>query len=424
MSRSHSRASIPPVERKEAELECPVADIDGNVRDQSGTSSEQSSKKTSIPESPGSHGSISEAAHSGAEMNRATGDIMAAPLGKDFLHLHGEMNRVKGLKTDLVCLASTLNEVVSADDTITPSNPTAPLKTESFKASAPPVEAPPKKSKYNGKAGKGVLQPAEADKPKWLRATHPDLQLENMMFKGQLAEPPSSFREGISSETGELRRELIKMFFPMAFGGPKFSGKKSGKKGGKIKIRYFLMQFSHAQDYIQLTETEFVSLLCQSMTGRALVVMLNYQDLHKRGLMTVGDIYFALANKFYHGLSPALAEKKLEKYNEHNHMFNSLAQAHFELYNLAHIASLASRTRSSQTALCDIYFLKAFIKIIPSGFRAIARNAIEMQGNIRGRDLKHHEVLASLNNMRSSINDELRRIKEIKENANGVVYVR
>ena len=243
-----------------------------------------------------------------------------------------------------------------------------------------------------------------------MRKTLLNLELQDRTLQRRLIEPPpsSSFKKGNCSinDHEKVRMEKVKLYFPSAFGGRKFSG----KKNSEIGIMDLLNDANNAQAVLKLTEMEFLQFLTKSMSGEAHTTMINYLDLYRRKQMKLEDIYLSLTDLYFQEMRPAAALSKLQTLSDTNHHYNSLSEAHNNILYLANLASLASRSTARQDALRADYYQQALLKIMPKDYRVLAISAFEQCGNLKRADLSPHEMLSCLNKMRQPIDDALRRI--------------
>ena len=199
--------------------------------------------------------------------------------------------------------------------------------------------------------------------------------------------------------------EKVKLYFPAAFGGRKFTGKKNSQVG----IIELLNDANNAETVMHLTEMEFIQFLAKSMAGEAHTTMINYLYLYRRKQISITDIYLSLADLYFTEMRPATALKKLQGLNDYNHTYSSLSEAHNGILYLANLASLASRSADRQQALCADYYQQALLCIMPKEYRALSSAAFEQCGNLKRADLLPHEMLSCLNKLRHEIDDALRK---------------
>ena len=138
-----------------------------------------------------------------------------------------------------------------------------------------------------------------------------NLELQDRSLQRRLIDPPTKFADGPSSigDNDRVRMEKVKLYFPAAFGGRKFTGKKNSEVG----IIELLNDASNAQTVMHLTEMEFILFLAKSMAGEAHTTMINYLDLYRRKQMSISltDLYFT-------EMRPLTALKKLQGLNDYN----------------------------------------------------------------------------------------------------------
>ena len=234
-----------------------------------------------------------------------------------------------------------------------------------------------------------------------------NLELQDRSLQRRLIDPPPKFADGPSSigDSDRVRMEKVKLYFPAAFGGRKFTGKKNREVG----IIELLNDANNAQTVLHITEMEFIQFLAKSMAGEAHTTMINYLDLCRRKQMSITDIYLSLTDLYYTEMRPAVALEKLQSLNDYNHSYSSLSEAHNGILYLANLASLASRSADRQEALCADYYQQALLRIMPKEYRALSSAAFEQCGNLKRADLSPHEMLSCLNKLRHPIDDALRR---------------
>ena len=234
-----------------------------------------------------------------------------------------------------------------------------------------------------------------------------NLELQDRTLQRRLIEPPKEFAIGHSSigDHDRVRMEKVKLYFPSAFGGRKFSGKKNSEPG----IIELLNDYNNAQEVMKLTKMEFLQFLTRAMIGDAHSTMIGYLDLFRRGQMSIEDIYLSLTDLYFTEMRPAAALDRLHSFSENSHPYSSLSEAHNGILYLANLASLASRTEQRQEALCSDYYQQALIKIIPKEYKSHAVAAFEQCGNLKQADLAPHEMLSCLNRLRQPIDELLRK---------------
>ena len=234
-----------------------------------------------------------------------------------------------------------------------------------------------------------------------------NLEIQDRSLQRRLIDPPPKFADGPSSigDNDRVRMEKVKLYFPAAFGGRKFTGKKNSEVG----IIELLNDANNAQTVMHLTEMQFIQFLAKSMAGEAHTTMINYLDLYRRKQMSITDIYLSLTDLYFTELRPATALEKLQSLNDYNHNYSSLSEAHNGILYLANLASLASRSADRQQALCADHYQQALLRIMPKEYRALSSAAFEQRGNLKRADLSPHEMLSCLNKLRHPIDDALRR---------------
>ena len=67
-----------------------------------------------------------------------------------------------------------------------------------------------------------------------------NLELQDKSLQRQLIDPPTKFANGPSSigDNDRVRIEKVKLYFPAAFGGRKFTGKKNSNVGIIVKFSF------------------------------------------------------------------------------------------------------------------------------------------------------------------------------------------
>ena len=205
------------------------------------------------------------------------------------------------------------------------------------------------------------------------------------------------------------RQERTRMYFGAAFSGKKFSGNPSTDD---MNIIHFLTDFNNAQRVVQLTEHEFVTFLTKATSGDALKTMLNFMELHRQGNMTIDEIYASLTDIYFSDVRPSTASAMLRDMSESNHKYSSLSEAHKCIQELAHLASLASRSKDRQAALAADHYQQTLIRILPRDYRPMAISSIESMANYKRADLNPHQILACLAKIRQPIDDHFRRLQQ------------
>ena len=243
-----------------------------------------------------------------------------------------------------------------------------------------------------------------------IRDTLLDIELNDRTVQRRMINPPCHFHQGHSSisDHDQVRLDKVKIYFSAAFGNKKFSGKRT-RGNDDISILQLLQDFNHAQSTIAVTEREFVTFLTKAMTGEAHKTMLNYQDLHRNGAMSIEDIYLSLTDIYFSDLRPNTAMQRLRDFNENNHPYLSLSEAHNDLLQLCNLASLAARARERQIVLASDWYQHTLLKIIPKEYKPMATSLVESCGNYKGKDLDPHEILNCLNKIRHPIDDIFRK---------------
>ena len=343
------------------------------------------------------------------EVDSAARQIKEKPYGKAILILAKELNKTPGSNINLLELAAALEGIQEGEiqnpPQVTSHGAAHRDHRHSHNHHHHADHAPMSRSQFVYNA---PLMSNSQDRTE-IRRTLLDIELNDRTIQRRLVEPPEHFRTGISSisDSDKVRLEKVKMYFHFSFTGKKFSGRKKGNE--ELDILQLLLEFNNAQEAVNLTEFEFVSFLTKAMTGDAHSTMLNYLELHKRGKMTVGDIYLSLTDIYFQDLRPASAAQKLQDMNENNHEYSSLSEAHNEIQHLANLASLAARSKGRQEVLAADHYQHTLLRIIPRDYKAVAAQMIETCGNYKATDLEPHEILSCLNKMRHPIDDAMRK---------------
>ena len=238
-----------------------------------------------------------------------------------------------------------------------------------------------------------------------------DIETTEKTLQRKLIDPPTSFAQGTYSMTDKDRgrQERTRMYFGSAFGGKKFAGNPSTDE---MNIIHFLTDFNNAQRVVHLTEHEFVTFLTKATTGDALKTMLNFLELHRQGNMSIDEIYASLTDIYFSDVRPSTASAMLRDMHDSNHKYSSLSEAHKCIQELAHLASLASRSKDRQTALAADHYQQTLIRIIPRDYRPMAISSIESMANYKRADLNPHQILACLAKIRQPIDDQFRRMQQ------------
>ena len=178
-----------------------------------------------------------------------------------------------------------------------------------------------------------------------------NLELQDKTLQRRVIEPPKEFAIGHSSigDHDRVRMEMVKLYFPSAFGCRIFSGKKNSEPG----IIELLNDYNNAQEVMKLTKMEFLQFLTRAMIGEAHSTMIGYLDLFQRGQMSIEDIYLSFTDLYFTEMRPAAALDRLHALSENSHPYSSLSEAHNGILYLANLASLASRTEQRQEVLPD-----------------------------------------------------------------------
>ena len=296
----------------------------------------------------------------------------------------------EGKKPNIVVLAQKLYQ------SLTPTEPSAP--------------PPPQQFLYL-KQQENHYEPSYPYDAEAMRLALLNLELQDRSLQRSLIDPPPKFADGLSSIGDNdrvrisARMEKVKLYFPAAFGGRKFTGKKNSEVG----IIELLNDANNAQTVMHLTEMEFIQFLAKSMAGEAHTTMINYLDLYRRKQMSITDIYLSLTDLYFTEMRPAAALEKLQSLNDFNHSYSSLSEAHNGILYLANLASLASRSADRQEALCADYYQLALLRIMPKEYHALSSAAFEQCRNLKRADLSPHEMLSCFNKLRHPIEGAPRR---------------
>ena len=151
-------------------------------------------------------------------------------------------------------------------------------------APAEPSAPPPPQRFLHLKQQENHHEPTHPYDAEAMRLALLNLELQDRSLQRRLIDPPSKFADGPSSigDNDRERMEKVKLYFPTAFVGQKFTIKKNSKVG----IIELLNDANNAQTVMHLTEIEVIQFLAKSMAGEAHTTIINYLDLYRRKQMS------------------------------------------------------------------------------------------------------------------------------------------
>ena len=236
-------------------------------------------------------------------------------------------------------------------------------------------------------------------------------------------EPPDYFLPGESSiPDGENSMRMFKVakIFQCAFGTKKFVGKR-GKYGEEGSITSLLEAFNRAQFQCPVTETEFVTFLCQAMYGEPQSIMTDYARKHKRGTMSIQNIYAALTELYFMDLRPNSAIQRLRELTDTNHPYYSLAEAQTDVGRLCTLASYSARSPHRQEALMAEHFAQTIMRLVPKEYKPIATTMVQTMATSMNRDLNPEDIVSCLESIRPQVDEIFRKIQNKNSSSNARV---
>ena len=253
--------------------------------------------------------SIEKNSQTQSEVDEAAKSINSQPGGPLLLSLIQEINKQPGTNIDLLTIAKQVEkEKAKASSAEGEEEVTSEKQSQPNDAACTDIEN--SDPILNNRAQFIMKSPYynRTQDRQHIRDTPLDIELNDRTVQRRMINPPCHFHEGHSSisDNDQVRLDKVKIYFSAAFSNKKFSGKRT-RGNEDLSILQLLQDFNHAQSTIAVTEREFITFLTKAMTGEAHKTMLNYQDLHRNGAMSIEDIYLSLTDIYFSDLRPNTA---------------------------------------------------------------------------------------------------------------------
>ena len=171
---------------------------------------------------------------------------------------------------------------------------------------------------------------------------------------------------------------------------------------GDVSLTEFISMINSAQQVAMLPEPEFLEMLKASMTGKALLLLLDWIEAGE----SIESILHLLSLHFDQRTTPAEARRQLYVYKIPKTM--NLAEG------VAHIMDLAQRVATqfppgpSQTALYNLEATNAIFRALPSASAATAMNNFTSLSARMQRPATISELSRSLNLYRQTIDTDIK----------------